>query len=182
MRKAIALMIVATGLAAGAASAKETPALFDTLSRRASVKGYVETFADAVKPTDLKVDTTALKGKIEKALTGRKSIKFEVVNDKSQADIAIEGKILEVGWQDTDPVDMIVGLGGVAMDAAMSEHYCVLVSEVTVNDVKAGACLYKDNVRATVTTNDMKKETFGDFIYDDFAKVLMKEAFGKKKS
>lgn len=180
----IALMISVgfLGISSGTAEARQEPSLYDNLSRRASVKTYVAPFAAPEKTGDIQTDPAAFKTALEKALTERKSIKFEIVSDKSQADIVIEVAVTDLAWADQDPVDMLAGVGGVAMDAAMNEHYCRLVADVTVTDTKKNAVLWKESVLATVTTNDMQKETFGKFIYDDFSKVLIKKAFGKKKS
>ncbi len=171
--------IVLWGLAAVNAEARQEKNLYDKLSHQASVKARVALFEDAT--ADKKTDAGDLKSNIEKALSERKSIKFEIVNDNAAADITIEGKITELVWSDQDPVDMIAGLGAVAMDAAMVEHYCSLTADVSVTDSKTGHALWKDTVRATVTTNDMTKENFGSFIYKDFAKVFIKEAFSASK-
>ncbi len=153
--------------------------LSDFLSRKGVVKVYVDAIKDSSK--DKKVDAADLKKEVEDALAKRKSIRFEVLPARDQADIAIEGDVSEFFWTDSDPVDMLIGLGGTAMDAATRENYARMRALIRVIDVKGGKTLWEDRVTATITSKTMTADQSVTLINEDMAKVLIREAFGKKR-
>jgi hypothetical protein len=172
----VALTAVLLSVAAPAFSAN----LYETYSRKGHVKIFVE------KPTDKtekkKVNVESLKSAIEKALKERQSVRFDILRSTDEAELVVETEITEFYWTDHDPVDMIMGLGGTAMDVAKVECYARLTANYKVKDGKSGSTLWSDKLKATLTKGGMSEAQSLELIGDDAAKVLMKEAFGKKRS
>jgi hypothetical protein len=151
--------------------------LYQELSRRNEVKVVVQPIKDSSK--DHKADTKDLKSKLEKALSERKSIHFKNAQQLSDADIVIKAEILDFYWTDKDPVDMIMGVGAVAMDAMVTENYARMIAHFSISDAK-DKILWQDEVMATITSKTMTAEQSVKMINDDMAKVFVRKAFGKK--
>src|SRR3990167_788870 len=87
-------------------------------------------------PTDVSeeklVNASAFKKELESAFAARKSIRFQAVQAPGEADLMIDSEITEYYWTDHDPVDMLMGVGATAMDAAMVENYARLQAIFTV--------------------------------------------------
>ena len=172
-----ALFLLTTAVFAGSAVAGT---LYEDFSRRGTVKVYVEALKGSTGHS--KVRTGEMKKSLETALSNRKSIKFAIVPSKEEADVMISSEVVEFLWTDHDPVDMIVGIGGTAMDAMVVECYARLQANFAVTDAKSGLVLWKDKVKATLTKAGMSEADSLGLINDDIAKVFIKEAFGKQKS
>jgi hypothetical protein len=153
--------------------------LYDTYSRKGQVKVFVEIPTDKTEKKLVKSD--ALKAAIEKALKERQSVRFDVMRSADGSELVVDTEITEFYWTNHDPVDMIMGVGGTAMDIARVECYARLTANFKVRDGKSGATLWSDKLKATITKPDMSETQSLELIDDDMAKVLMKEAFGKKR-
>lgn len=153
--------------------------LYETYSRKGTVKVFVDMPVDK---TEKKVKTIELKTAFEKALKERKSVRFELVSSREAADLVIETDVVEFYWTNHDPVDMIMGVGGTAMDIARVECYARMTAAIRVKEAKSGRTEWSDKLKATITKADMSEAQSLDLIGDDMAKVLMKEAFGKKRT
>ena len=145
-----------------------------------TVKTFVTEVKDATK--DREINPKLLKEKIEEALRNRKSIRFEVVQNAADADISIDTEVNEFMWTDHDPIDMLMGVGGTAMDAAQIEDYARLQADMTVTDHRSKKVLWKERVTATVTKKPMPRAESIPLISEDLAKVFMKECFSKKRA
>ena len=172
-------LILLFGVSGPALAATDGVSLYETLSRRPEVKVYV------ALPTDVSerkvLDADVLKRVIEKALQGRKSIHFKVVTEESQAELALDTEVKGFLFTENDPVDMLIGVGVAAMDAAVQDHYAAADALFTVRDTKAGKVLWKDEVRATVTHHTMTEIESYRRVSENLAEQLMRKAFGKKK-
>ena len=165
-------------LGSAALASAETPSLYESLSRKSEVKITVATTTDISEKKEL--DPAVLKDAIEKALTARKSIHFKVV-PADAAELAIDTEVKGFHFSETDPVDMLVGVGGTAMDAATIDHFAASEATFTVRDVKAGTTLWKDTLRASVTHHTMTEAESRQKVSERLAEMLMRAAFGKKK-
>jgi hypothetical protein len=174
MKKISAFFLVALF----ACSSAHAASLYETYSREASVPFYVESVTDSSK--DKKADIVGLKAAIEKAFTERKSIHFKPVTDPKDAKIKITVDVKNYYWSDHDPVDMLVGVGATAMDAAMIEDYAFMEADAKIMDAK-GSPLWSQNLISTVTKKPMSPEQALPLINEDFAKNLLKNAFSKKQ-
>lgn len=157
----------------------QAASLYESYSRKSSVPFFVESVTDSSK--DKKVDVASLKAGVEKALIERKSIKFKKADNPETAQLKIAIDVKEYYWSDHDPVDMIVGVGAVAMDAAMIESYAFMQADVSITDDK-GKALWSENIISTITKKDMSADDARGLIGDDFAKSFIKSAFSKKRA
>ncbi len=177
-KQVLALAFGALFLVLGTARGVCAETLYPELSRKAVVKVHIELPADATEKHQVRPE--ALKAAFETAFAGRKSLKFQVLPSPDGADLRIATKITEFLWTPDDPVDMIVGIGAVAMDAAVREPYARLQAEFTITD-GSGRARWKSALKATITKKDMTEAQSLDLITEDMAKVLLREAFGKKR-
>lgn len=145
-----------------------------------TVKVYVAEVKDATQTHEL--DPAMVKTRMEKSLGDRKSIKFQIVPTAAEADLTIETQIAGFTWSDHDPVDMLVGVGGTAMDAAVVEDYAAIEATVTVSDVKSNQPVWKKKLFATVTKKPMPKEDSKPLAIDSFLKVFIRDCFSKRKN
>ena len=143
-----------------------------------NVKIYVQNVEDATAEKAL--DRNQFKEKIEEALKARKSIQFEPIQDPKSAALEIRTTIQEFYWTDHDPVDMIMGAAAIAMDAATAEDYARVQATVLVIDTKTNKTLWENKIMATVTKKPMSKVESIPLVAEDFAKVFIKQCFGKK--
>ncbi len=136
-------------------------------------------------PTDVTeeklVNAGDIKKELESALAARKSIRFQVLPDPQGADLTIDVKVTEYYWTDHDPVDMLMGVGATAMDAAMVENYARLQAVFTVTDAKTQKTLWNDKQMATITGHGLTKENGPAMIAKEMAQVFIRNCFGKPR-
>lgn len=145
-----------------------------------TVRTYVAEVKDSTK--DREADPKLIKAKIEDALKNRKSIHFEITQNIAEAEISVDAKVSEFTWSDHDPVDMLMGVGSAAMDAAVVEDYARLQADVTVMDAKSKKILWKDRVMGTVTKKPMLRKDSIPLVSESFAKEFIRDCFSKKRS
>lgn len=175
--KSILMIVVALLAGTLSAQAAAGPNLLKTFEGR-EVKIFVADVQNS-SPEPL-FDTKLVKQKIQDALSARKSIHFTIVSGPEDADLAMEAELREFEWSDHDPVDMLMGLGAAAMDAATIEDYAMLRADVTVKDVKKNTVLWKSLIRSAVTKKPMSETESLPLLTDMFAKDFIKQCFGKK--
>jgi len=136
-------------------------------------------------PTDVSeqksVNAGDVKKELESALAARKSIRFQTLPSPEGADLTIDVQITEYYWTDHDPIDMLVGVGAAAMDAAMVENYARLQAVFTVRDAKTQKTLWNDKLMATITGGTLTKENGPAMIAKEMAQVFIRNCFGKKQ-
>jgi hypothetical protein len=152
--------------------------LYQELSRGGEVKVYVAPVTD---PQGTKLDVTALHQAFEDALKNRKSIRFAIVPTESEAKLVIEPVIKGFVFSETDPVDMLVGVAAIAMDAATIEHFASTEVTVTVREQNGGRVRWNDTVRASITDAAMSEAEAREKILFRAADLFVRSAFGKKK-
>ena len=157
----------------------ESSSLFPLLSGR-EVKVHLADVKDLTSAHA--VDPALVKAKFEEAMKNRKSIHFQIVENPEEAQITIETILTEFLWTDHDPVDMLLGAGSAALDAAMVEDYARLEADITVTDVRAKKILWKDRVLATVTKKPMSRTDSLPLVTDHLAKTFIKNCFSKRRA
>ncbi len=153
--------------------------LYNTYNGKGTVKVHVSKPTDST--TDKKADLAGIKAEIEKKLKDRKSITFQTVDSKEDAGIAIDADIKEFFWSNHDPVDMIVGIGAAAMDAAVQENYSRMQAVFTVTDVRTKKVIWQEKVMATITSKTMTEKDSVPMMSEDVAKAFVKRAFAKQR-
>lgn len=153
--------------------------LYADLSRAGTVAIHVAEPVD--KSKEPKADLPGLKAALEKALTERKSVRFAVQPVETGARLRVNAEVTETIWLKDDPIDMLMGVGGTAMDAAVVEHYARMQAVFTVTDVKSGRALWSEDLKATITSNDVTEANFKQKINERMAEVFVIAAFGKTR-
>lgn len=128
------------------------------------------------------VGAALVKEKFEKALASRKSITFKPVSSVEEADLAVDVKVLGFTWTDHDPVDMLMGVGGTAMDAAVIEDYAAVEADTAVREVRSKSVLWKERLFATVTKKPMPRPDSLPIVTEELAKIFLRDCFSKKRS
>lgn len=144
-----------------------------------TVKVFVADVKDLTQTHDL--DPVLVKTQIEAGLKVRKSITFQIVPSAEEADLTIETDIVSFSWTDHDPVDMIMGIGATAMDAAVIEDYASMNADVTVTDNRSKKPLWQNRVFATVTKKPMSKTESLPLVAENFVKAFIKDCFSKRR-
>src|SRR3989338_4243795 len=155
------------------------PASLYRLFNEKVVKVYVAPIKDLSSGHD--VEPALVESKLKEALKNRKSIHFVIVEQKEQAQLAIAIELKGFMWTDHDPVDMIMGLGAAALDAAKVEDYASLEADFTVSDVLKDKILWQERVRASVTKKPMPKPDSLPLVAEGLAKSFLKSCFSKKR-
>ena len=145
-----------------------------------TVRVYVAEVKDTTPEHE--TDPKILKTKIEEALKRRKSIRFEVTQDPSAAEIAVETEVYEFMWTDHDPVDMLMGAAATAYDIATVEDYARLQADMSVRDAKTKKELWKERVMATITKKEMPRKDSTPLVAEELAKVFIKDCFSKRRT
>jgi hypothetical protein len=138
-----------------------------------------KTYLEVKDSTHGKVSPEELRAKLLKGLEERKSIRFQGSETPEGADLRITAEVLDYHWTDHDPIDMLVGVGGTAMDAAVIEDFARITVDVTVCD-SAGKQCWRDKLSASVTKKPMSQAESVPLVTDKFVKVFVRELFGKK--
>jgi len=128
------------------------------------------------------VDLILLKESVENAFLERVSQDFEVAVTSETADVTIDMNITEYLWTEDDPVDNLLGIGGVAIDAAKQENYARMIAEFKFTDVKSGEVLWEDTLKATITDDEMSEGDSYGMINDRIVKVLTRNLFSRHKA
>ena len=142
-----------------------------------SVKVYVAGVEDSTQTHE--VDPGMVKAALEEELKARKSIRFQVVDKPEDAELSVGTQLKGFMWTDHDPVDMLMGVGMAAMDAADIEDYASVEADVTVTDVRSKKILWQDRVRASITKKPMSRAESIPLVASGLAKEFIKGCFSK---
>lgn len=175
--KRLAFFLTVFTLASAVAHAAQNESLYERFRLSGTVLYAVEdpTAVGEVKNADL----PGLKSEIAKTLEGRKSLTFKPADDPLKADVTVEVEVRELHWSPVDPVDMLVGVGAIALDTARQEHYGRMQANVSVKD-KAGRVVWKDKLISTITDNSMSEADAPARLNASLSQLFVREAFGKK--
>lgn len=145
-----------------------------------TVKVFVMDVKDSSPAHDL--DPALVKVQIETGLKARKSITFQVMPTAEEADLTVETELVSFFWTDQDPIDMIVGIGGTAMDAAVVEDYASMQADVTVHDARSKKPLWQKRLFATITKKPMSKSESVPLVTEIFVKTFIRDCCSKRRS
>lgn len=144
-----------------------------------SVKVYIADPVDASK--DHKVPPAVLKSAIEQGLRDRKSIRFALVQDPSQADLKIESSIKGFVWMDHDPVDMLMGTAAIASDAVLVQDFARVDVDWSVSDLKKNRIVWSGSVSGDITKKPMSEADSIPLVTKDVVKSFIRECFGRRR-
>ena len=162
-----------------APAAQDSNPLYEELSRAGEVKVFVALPTDPSEKTGLDLDQ--FKKALEEELRGRKSIRFSPVASEAESKLVVETQVAGFQFSEHDPIDMLIGAGAAAMDAAKDEHFASLEADFTVREPD-GRMRWKDRVRATITDAAITEAESRERILPRVSQGFVKEAFGKKRS
>ena len=180
MKQTVGVAIVAMGIVFQV-TGWAAESLYQELSRKSEVSIYVARPVNGSSHAQMN-DTEPLRQALEKTLRERKSVHFNVVSDKSRAELTVETRITGYYWTDKDPVDMLMGTASIAMDIAIEEGYVRVDAECTVTENKSGKTLWRDTLTATVTGKQVTEKDAPGIGSEDLAKNFVRHAFGKSKN
>ena len=169
------LLCLVSIFSASLAVAEPNP-LYEKLSRVKEVAVFIKTPSDSGAS---KLDAERFRASLEKALKERKSIHFVPATSESDARVVVEADIKGFMFSETDPVDMLAGVGMAAMDAAKIDHFASVDVHMTVKE--AGSAAWDDTVHASITDETMTETESRDRILDRASEVFVRSAFGKNK-
>lgn len=150
------ILIFVLGLCLKANSAVKQETLYHLVKTGRIVKVWIGEFTNSTENEEISLQnfTAALKS----ALRGRKSANFILVESAQNADISISGDVEEYVYQEVDPIDMALGIGGLAADAMVKENYVALKVAYIVEDAKKGKVIWSRTLRPSITKPDMPEE------------------------
>ena len=131
---------------------------------------------------DKNIDLSLLKRTIEDAFLARVSQQFDIADSQEEADIVMNIEITEYLFTEEDPVDNLLGIGGVAMDAAKQENYARMIAIFKITDVKSSEVIWEDTLKATITDETMTEDASYDMVNERIAGVLMRNLFSRHKN
>ncbi len=153
--------------------------LYGLLSQKKVVKAYVEDIVDSTEGG--KAEDKHLKEALEEALETRRSMSFEVVPQKEDADIVIGCDLVEIIWMEEDPIDQVGGAGTILYDVLVNEHHARLQAYFTVTDPKTNRLLWKRKLKATIDDKDMSEADSLLMVNKRLVGIFMRDCFGKKQ-
>ncbi|MBD3379201.1 MAG: hypothetical protein GF408_01920 [Candidatus Omnitrophica bacterium] len=139
---------------------------------------YVEELSN--DSADQEVSAGKVTGIIKEFFAGRRQPAFNVVEDKSQADLVFEGKIIEYIYMKKAPITNVYGAGALAVDVATSgmKKYARMRIEYVIRNAGPGGKVLLDAV-TQVTRKPFKmtrEESYGR-IYARTPRILAIDIF-----
>jgi len=154
--------------------------IMEYFDRMGTIKTYV---ADIVNNSgDNKINVDELEKNIENALAARLSHTFQIVRDKRDADIIVNGEIVEYVFTEKDPIDMVTGMASAAYDLLTTEHYARMQIVMSITDAKSGKVLWEDRFKSTITNPTMTEEESYGRINSRIPKIFQIRLFKKKRN
>ena len=122
--------------------------LYNRLSKKDVVKVYILEVTDSSGKAT--ADLKALKEELETALVTRLTLNFKLVPKKEGADIIIGCDVKEFVWADSDPIDMVGGIGPLAWDLVNDDNYGRMQAVFIVMDGSGHKRLWEDKLRTMI--------------------------------
>jgi hypothetical protein len=176
VRAALVLIFCSISITSFSHASQDT--LFERFEGK-SVKVYIADPVDASK--DHKVPPAALKSAIEQGLRDRKSIRFTLVQDPSQADLKIDSSIKGFVWMDHDPVDMLMGTAAIATDAVLVQDFARVDVDWSVSDLKKNKVLWSGSTAGDITKEPMSEADSIPLVTKEVVKSFIRECFGRRR-
>jgi len=156
----------------GSSYARRAKSIYDLFEKNPLLKVYISDIKNS--SGDRKLDLRKIKREVENGFSRRKSHRFMVMATDREADIVIDIDVVEYYFTLTDPVDMVIGIIGIAADAAKTDHYARLQANCTVTDTTNNRVVWEEKVLSTKNHSTMTKEESYDIMYEEFAKSFLR--------
>ncbi len=155
----------------------DKPNLYNRFRKEKLVKVFIlpaENLSKSDKP-----DAKGLVRELADALEKRKSINFDVVDERGNSDITIGCNITVFLWSEDDPIDLLVGTYGIAYDMLTSENYAYQEALFTVTDTKEAEVLWEEKLKIDLTQGEMTEEKSIPLINKKTVKVFIRDCFSR---
>ena len=161
-----------------AGSAQAGTSLYDAYSRQREVKIYVHEPARQEGVRELPLQD--LRQSVMDALKNRKSIRFVIVDSAVDAQLTVEVQVKGYHFSETDPLDMLMGVGPAAMDAAKQDHFASMETRFVVKK-NGSEVVWDEIVRGSVTDATMTEPQSYPKVFEKSEVMFVRQAFGKKR-
>mgnify|MGYP001608839018 CR=1 FL=1 len=177
MRKVLAVLaVVALVLAIAVPAPAEDGDLEYLVKDKDVVKVFVKDFTN--ESGQAQVSSADFKKELEKALTLRKAVKFEIVSNPEASDFQIGGVIKNYMYSKTDPITPTTSPAALVLDAATTENYVEMTVDFEVVQTKNGKAVWQEDVKSYLK-HTMTPEEALPMIYDKEARTFLWKSFGK---
>jgi len=153
----------------------------EVLDSNKPVNIYVGTIANDSKNTTVSADTVT---KIVKDMfANRRSTRFNVVDDKSKADVVFSGEIIEYIWMEKAPITNIYSPGALALDVATKnmKNYARMQLKYEITDAKTDEVLLDEVTQVTIKKSKVPEDKSYEMIYKRTPKILSMDVFKRFK-
>lgn len=144
-------------------------------------KRVVNVYVDKVvnESGEREISADAYRKSLEKSLTERKSMHFNVVTERAASDISVAAVITDYQYLERGPFHPTPGIGTTLLDAAATAtaNYVDMTVEYTVTDTASGEVLWHD----TLTRHLKKVMTPAEsvpLIFDQASRFFIWKCFG----
>ena len=145
------------------------------LVKQKPLQVYLDDFRSETK----KISAQDFKKILEETMLARKTEHFEFV--KEGADIIIKANIIFYRYLEKDPVDFLVGTGGIISDAIISKNYVQVKADFSVSKANTGRLLWSKKVEASITESNMPENESIPRVLHRCAKQFIIQCFSKTK-
>jgi hypothetical protein len=132
---------------------------------------------------DNMVDPAKITEKIKGVFAGRGTPSFNVVNDRSRAEMVFKGTVTEYIWMEKAPITEIYGAGALVMDVATkdSKNFVRMQIDYKVFDAKTDETMMTYVTQVTIKQPDVPKNESYGMIYDKLPKIFSLDIFKRYK-
>jgi len=185
MKTCIALLMMTSLIMPVSAFAAPTDEWDDMLDSNKTINIYVEDIAN--DSGDANVSAGEVTQVVKDLFANRISPKFNVVGDKSSADVVFSGKITEYEWKKKAPLTYFFGAGAIVYDVATSsrKNFAMMRIRYKITDAKTKKTLVSQQTQVSIKRSKVPQEKSYDMIYAKAPKILTLDIFkrytGKKQ-
>ncbi len=151
------------------------------MSGRKVPKIYIEKITN--ETGDNNVDAAGITDIVKDLFATRGTPPFNVVKDKSGADLIFEGAIVESLWMEKAPITDVYGVGALAVDIATKDgkNYARMQISYTVTDARSGETLLDQVTQVTIKQPDVPKDKSYGMVFRKVKKILVLDIFKRYK-
>ena len=153
----------------------------EVLASTEPVNIYVEKIVNETNDKKVNADTVT---KIAKDIFAqRRSPDFDVVDDKSQADIVFSGAVIEYVWMKEAPITDVYGAAPLILDLATrsKKNYARMQVEYKIDDAASGDLLLDGVTQVTLKKSGIPEDESYDMIYERLSKVHSMNIFKRHR-
>lgn len=133
---------------------------------------------------DSAVEPAKITEKIKKVFAERGTPSFNVVKDRSQADMVFRGTVTEYVWMEKAPITEVYGAGALAIDLATkdSKNYARIKIDYKIFDAKTDETVLERTTQVTIKQADVPKDKSYGMINERLPKILSLDIFKRYKN